>query len=256
MDEQTKKKYLIIAKSHEHRERINEANQAIMQAIQTCKMPAVSFSFGKDSLVCVDLARKIAPDILILNIDRGEGGDIQEAIDIYSKFAYAHNLNFHRVKTPRSIMQIYREAGGINVVEKKEITVNLMRGFVIANKRFKIDCAIMGLRAEESNGRKQLLKYGTFHEVKQKYRDDKIKYKCKPVLNWRGEDIWAYIISNNLPYLSFYDRAAKFSGYENARYSNWAGSAYKERGRFSILKYTMPELFNRFAVEFPEIREW
>lgn len=252
MDERSRKKYLLISKMSRYKKRLAEAKDAIQQAVDTCNMPAVSFSFGKDSLVCVDIARQIDPDILILNIDRGEGGDIQEAVDIYDRYAEGHRLNYHRVKTPRSVMQIYRDAGGINEVEKMEITSNLIRGFTTANKRFEVDCSIMGLRTEESTGRSHLRKYGTFHRTK----TGKMPYKCKPVLNWRGEEIWAYIVSNDLPYISFYDREARFDGYEKARYSNWAGSSFKEWGRIARLKYTMPELYNKFAAEFPEVREW
>jgi len=235
-----------------YKKRLAEAKNAVQQAVDTCNVPAVSFSFGKDSLVCVDIARQIDPDILVLNIDRGEGGDVREAIDMYDQDVEEHCLNYHRVSTPRSIMQIYREAGGINEVDKMEITSNLIRGFMIANKWFSVDCSIMGLRTEESTGRSHLRKFGTFHKTK----SEKIPYKCKPVLNWTGSEIWGYIVSNDLPYISFYDREARFDGYEKARYSNWAGSSFKEWGRFARLKYTMPELYNRFAVEFPEVREW
>lgn len=252
MDEKTRRKYAHIATLGSYQAHLAEAIDAIQCAVDTCSRPAVSFSFGKDSLVCMDIALRVDPNILVINIDRGEGGDITEAIKMYVEYTAKCRINFHRVKTPRTIMQIYRDAGGINVVEKAEVTMNLIRGFELANKQFSIDCSIMGLRREESKIRSYLRKYGTFHKTK----SGTTPYKCKPVLNWSGKEIWAYIVSNDLPYISYYDRAARFDGYERARYSNWAGSAYKEHGRMQKLRYIAPDLYNILAWEFPEVHEW
>jgi 3'-phosphoadenosine 5'-phosphosulfate sulfotransferase (PAPS reductase)/FAD synthetase len=110
---------------------------------------------------------------------------------------------------------------------------------------------VLGLRTEESHGRSFLIKFGTFH-----FSKIEELYLCKPVLNWTGRHIWAYIISMNAPYLRWYDYMAAIQGYERARYANWAGGFTKQAGRFVALAKYYPEEFNRFAKEFPEIREY
>ena len=128
MDELTKEKFMLVYESERYRKHLKEAIEAIQTAVEKCQTPAISFSFGKDSLVCVDIAVKIKPDILIINIDRGRGGDIDEAVKMYDEYAKEHNLNYHRVKTPKEIFEIYREAGSIENLSRKDLRANLLRG--------------------------------------------------------------------------------------------------------------------------------
>ena len=248
MEEWQKDKYLMIARLPRMERRIKEAEAAIRQAVETSSNPAVSFSFGKDSLVCVDIATKIKPDILIINIDRGKGGDLEEAVEMYDKYAKQQGWNYHRVKTPRELLDIYKEAGSITKVSREKNRANLLKGILAARKQFSIDCEITGLRTEEATGRGYLRRFGTFHFSKAENI-----WKCKPVLHWTGEDVWAYIISRNLPYLRWYDLEAPFVGYERARYSNWAGVYMAEQGRFVRLKHNYPEEYALLAKTFPEI---
>lgn len=58
------------------------------------------------------------------------------------------------------------------------------------------DTVYIGVRASESNNRKQLGMV-TF------YKD---KNMIRPIFNWTDEEIWSYIIKNNLPYNPLYDQ--------------------------------------------------
>jgi len=190
MEQWQKDQYFMTALLPRFKRRLEEAQNALKQAIKTCRNPAVSFSFGKDSLVCVDIARQIKPDILIINIDRGQGGDLEEAVEMYDNYAQKYKLNYHRVKTPKEIFEIYREAGGLSNIKREILKNNLMAGIKKAINEFDIDCLIFGLRGEESLGRKYSGKYGLFYFSK----TEEI-WKCRPVFGWKGEDVWAYIIS-------------------------------------------------------------
>lgn len=251
MDELTKEKFMLIYESGRYRKHLKEAIEAIQTAIENCKNPAVCFSFGKDSLVCLDIAAKIKPDILIINIDRGKGGDIEEAVKMYDEYAKERNLNYHRVKTPKEIFEIYKEAGSIEKLSRKNIRANLLRGIKKAREIYNIDCEIIGLRAEESRGRSYLNRYGTFH-----YSENEKIYKCKPVLHWKDDEIWAHIVGNNLPYTSWYDKEAEFDSYEKARYSNWAGLFLINKGRFARLRKNYPKEFQELATAFPEVKHY
>ena len=41
---------------------------------------------------------------------------------------------------------------------------------------------------------------------------------CYPILNWTYVDVWAYIISNNLPYHSTYDLQGEYMGWDEVRF--------------------------------------
>ena len=118
----------------------------------------------------------------------------------------------------------------------------------MAREQLKFDCEITGLRADENNERQYLRKYGTLH-----YSTAEAIWKCKPVLHWSGDDIWTYIISRELPYLRWYDLESRFVGYNEARYSNWAGLIGRTYGRITRLKYNYPREYAELARAFPEI---
>jgi len=248
INKEAQETYLLKSRLPAFKRRVAQAEQAISQAVETCKNPAISFSFGKDSLVCVDIATRIKPDILIINIDRGRGGDLDEAVEIYDTYAREQRWNYHRIKAPREIFEIYQEAGGVNKLKRGVIKKNLVAGFKTAREQLKYDCEITGLRANENNERQYLRKYGTFH-----YSTAEKTWKCKPVLYWSGDDIWTYIISRGLPYLRWYDLEARFTGYDKARYSNWAGLIGRTYGRITRLKYNYPREYAQLAKVFPEI---
>ena len=248
IDNETCEKYLLAARLPVFNRRVERALQVVKQAVETCKNPAVSFSFGKDSLVCVDIATQIKPDILIVNIDRGKGGDLEEAVEMYDKYAKQQGWNYHRVKTPREVFEIYKEAGGVTKLKRGVVNKNLLAGAGRAIKQFNIDCQVLGIRTEESKGRRYSAKHGALFVPKAS-----TVYKCRPILHWTGADVWAYIVSRNLPYLRWYDLEAPFVGYERARYANWAGIYMAEQGRFVRLKYNYPEEYALLAKTFPEI---
>jgi len=251
MNEINKRRFLLHAKTQEYQNNLVEAVLSIQQAVEKCKNPTVSFSFGKDSLVCMDMARRIKPDILVINIDRGYGGDVPDALSTYSEYFFKNKINFRQVRTPQSIFEIYHEMGDLHKINKDRVKQNLIAGVKKAIVEYNIDCSIIGLRSQESTGRSKLKNKGNFYYTK----SDGV-FHCCPVLNWTWEQIWAYIISNDLPYLEWYDLEAKADGYEYSRYSNWAGLFMFETGRIIKLKKNYPDLFNKFASEFPEVREY
>ena len=122
IDNETRETYLLRSRLPAFKRRVDQAEQAISQAVETCDNPAVSFSFGKDSLVCADIATRIKSDILIINIDRGRGGDLDEAVEMYDKYAKEQGWNYHRIKAPREIFEIYQEAGGAGKLNGERAT--------------------------------------------------------------------------------------------------------------------------------------
>lgn len=251
MDKLKKEEFKLIAQQPAYKKQLYKTAKILKKAMFECRRPVVGFSFGKDSLVCLDIARRLNPDILVINIDRGEGGDLQEAVELYEEYAQKHNLNYHRVKAPKEILEIYREAGSLDNLERNDLKKNLLAGVKKAREKYDIDCEIMGLRTEESRGRGFLRKYGMFH-----YSEPEGIYKCKPVLYWSGKQIWAYIVDNDVPYLNWYDKMAELTSYEEARYSNWAGLFMARKGRFWMLKQKYPDEFNQLAQIFPEVRNY
>jgi 3'-phosphoadenosine 5'-phosphosulfate sulfotransferase (PAPS reductase)/FAD synthetase len=117
--------------------------------------------------------------------------------------------------------------------------------------RYAFDGVAYGLRAEENRGRAMHAK--SRGAVFQYQRDH--LWGCQPIHDWTYNDVWAYIISHHVDYCAVYDRLMEMGiTPEDCRLSYWAGETKRRWGRWAILKRGWPELFNRFAAEFPEVR--
>lgn len=251
MPDAKKEQYRLTTKLPRYKRRIAEAEEAIRKVVASAENPAVSFSHGKDSLVCMEIALKIKPDILVINIDRGFGGDVPEVAEMYQRYANERGINYHRVPATKSVLDLCIEAGSVDKLSGDMMKTNLMEAVEIARKKFNVDCFITGLRAEENKRRSYIRRLGTVHFSK----SDNI-LRCNPVLNWMGEDIWAYIVSNNIPYAAWYDEHAIFHGYEESRYGSWLGVLRANEGRFVALKQFYPEEFKKAVELFPELKQY
>jgi len=97
-----------------------------------------------------------------------------------------------------------------------------------------------GMRAAESKARRLFL-MSTRGETEN---------TLQPLWNWSTEDIWAYIVTHGLPWLSIYDHLGP-----EAR-NGLIGKNGREHGRLAYLKLHYPEAFRRACELFGEAREY
>jgi phosphoadenosine phosphosulfate reductase len=64
------------------------------------------------------------------------------------------------------------------------------------------DSVVLGVRWSESNGRSKLPMVGFW----------KGKIVVRPIIDWKDEDVWEFIKTNNLPYCKLYDEGQKRIG--------------------------------------------
>jgi 3'-phosphoadenosine 5'-phosphosulfate sulfotransferase (PAPS reductase)/FAD synthetase len=116
-----------------------------------------------------------------------------------------------------------------------------------------LDTVLLGLRQEESAIRRMhLRKFGPLF-----YSESDKSWHCNPIHDWTWLDVWAYIISNHLDYNRAYDRLEEIGvAPEHQRVGPLAVEQVLGYGQMAILKRGWPELFNRFASEHPEAREY
>jgi len=110
----------------------------------------------------------------------------------------------------------------------------------------------LGLRIEESDQRRMVLGHrkGLYHAKSRKL------WTCCPLYRWSGRDIWAYLVMRELPWAKLYDAP----GQDRERLRNdvvfLAGSGSIRHGQFVFWKQYYPDLFNRLAARWPEIRRY
>ena len=82
--------------------------------------------------------------------------------------------------------------------------------------KYSFTHALIGLRKNESSKRMLFLKEKTIHS--RKISNEKKILDCYPLANFSAQEIWTYIVTNNIPYPSTYDLLAKFRPYEEIRF--------------------------------------
>jgi len=212
----------------------------------------VSFSGGKDSLVLLDLVRRVIPDAPAAMFD--SGCELRQTYDVLEYYAV------DIIESRLGLIEMCRHGGywGYETPVDPDATFDFdeilvyepARRFVSTNN---LDVVALGLRGEESTGRYFNSRIGG----ELYYAKGVGVWHLTPLAFWSVADIWAYIASQGLEYNRAYDKLAELGvPRERQRISTILGSVAAAFGRYVYLKKIDPDLWNRLAAEFPKIRSY
>lgn len=249
-----REKYLLLAASGRYKKLLKQTNEIIQDALHRPGEWAISFSGGKDSTVMADL--------LFRNGWRGRG--------IYFWYSKYENQ-------PENDQQVQwaNEHYGFEIIRRKcygayDAWVDCGYFFAHPETKHEKSCAraisasfksesnkfksnfFIGMCKDESRRRKiTLSQKGVIYETQTRQG-----LTCCPLANWTGTDIWAYIVSQGLPYLSVYD----LPHWPREKIRNELTVIYCPdlvlRGEFLQYRMAYPDLFQKLCHEFPEIRQY
>jgi len=229
--------------------RIKQARATVAEALEKMQNPYIAFSTGKDSAVMAHLIWQQAPSVRAVYFDADCA--FPESTALLERYeAASHPI----VRWPcESILETMRRIGGptSDRCEAETMRSTVYRPIKSLLTEYRFDGVFLGLRDEESPGRRKLAQVrGLLFWQK---RD--ALWECLPVARLTYMDIWAYIVTNGVDYCAVYDKQMELGlDPEDCRLSYWAGETKRRWGRWAILKRGWPELFNSFAAEFPEVR--
>lgn len=175
---------------------VRHSLEILEEAINKWSPIAVACSFGKDSIVVLDLARRLNPDIQVFCIVTRYKPQITMSFKRYVSSLWDLNI-----KTYRSIVllpfEIYKTKPGKCCVELKVIPTR------DAIEELKLAAWITGLRVDEGETRHN------FKEVEE--------YECglakvNPILNWTEVDVWKYTALRGLPVNPLYGQGYRSLG--------------------------------------------
>jgi len=253
-------KYRLHAKLPVFQRRVDESLSMVKQAI--AEIPgtwAVSYSGGKDSTVMLDLCVRAGWKGPILYQTYGELETLPDNIKMVNWARDYYGLDVHIKEAPGEF-EVYRDVGHffIEPTTPKEWAAvrrwyrNAFGELSKYAKRQGWVGQFLGLRIEESDQRRMVLG----HRKSLYYAKSRKLWTCCPLYNWNGRDIWAYLVSNDLPWASIYDAP----GQDRERLRNdivfLAGSGSIRHGQFVFWKKYFPDLFNRLAMEWPDVRRY
>lgn len=211
----------------QYRARVEQTKHEIHQSFPKYKRPYVAYSGGKDSVVTTHLCLQ------------------EKNVELFH-----WNYQKHLMPFEDEIIQNAYKFGEVDLTvrtskkygsEKSARHEHIMGAmFMHLSQLIKEkgwDLAILGLRKEEGVKRRhrcnaENLKFMKEYGITMYY----------PVRDWGWMDIWAYIVSNNLPYPRIYDSLAQFRGYDRVRFTTFFDDEFERFG--NIENVLMPEFKN------------
>lgn len=235
---------LIWAKMEQYQRKKSATSEIIGEMLKAAQKPYIAFSCGKDSSVLADLILRQNPKIKMRFISSGETRLIHNIDDVIEYFKQKYEADIEEINIDRifgkgwecATFDEQRKAGRRDIQS-------------IDNSGY--DAVFMGLRKQESRGRAITLRMckteglppGTYKYKEREY------YRFCPIMDWRTEDIAAYIAENSLPVLDWYNKY----GFEARTTARLTGDAVRQNAIF-YLKLYRPESYAILTERFPELK--
>jgi len=249
MDESFRRSCLLHAHLSSYEWHVGQAQAVIARALEKASHPYIAFSTGKDSTCIAHLVWQEHPEVPAVYYDADCA--FPESTALLARYEAAGKSIIHWPCEP--ILETMRRVGGptSDRCEAETMRSTVYRPIKSLLAKHHFDGVFLGLRNEESYGRQRLA------EVRGQlfWQKRDALWECIPIANWTYLDVWSYIVINDIDYCAAYDKQMELGlDAEDCRLSYWAGETKRRWGRWAVLKRGWPELFNRFAAEFPEVR--
>jgi phosphoadenosine phosphosulfate reductase len=206
--------------------KVEQAKAAIRDAL-AIGPSYVACSWGKDSTVLLHLCQSIGSDIPVISFAHPDRKffDYERVITAYCQ---AHPTNLITIDLP-----------GDHVPDK-----------VAATKLWEqYPMAIVGVRREESAHRaKAIARYGLIHQFQSGARAK--SWRCFPLGYWGWKDVWAYIVSHDLPFLDAYNHQPLDRGRTTDHLSKATNKRW-QRTRLEGFATIAPEYYSHLREQYP-----
>lgn len=175
-------RFRLHAQMPEYKRRKEKAQALIADGLTKCAAPYVACSFGKDSAVLLHLVLRHLPDVSVRFIRWQESDIIDNYADTIDAWRQRFPINL-------SILDLRRDSLDDSVSDRWQQLQSVAPA----------DGYFIGLRAEESKGRRMTLRtMGAICQLKSGL------WRIAPLAWWSTDDVAAYTIEHELPVLDTY----------------------------------------------------
>jgi len=170
----------------------------------------VLFSGGKDSLVCLDLAYKAWKDNFKVIYIEITGNTHPKCNKYVHKVTSEYGLELIHLKYDRDFFDILKKYGYPSFMsERARWCLNRFKDRPMSefSRNNTVNLTVGGIKQGDSYKRKKWISKhainGVVFSVQKRYYG---RVQVYPVYDWNNEDIWNYIIENNLPLNPLYNK--------------------------------------------------
>lgn len=251
-----KEMYILHSLTKGYKYRINEAMLEAGKELKEIKGNHVlSYSGGKDSTVLLDICVKAGfkGDLIQFFYSKYENPSLNmDMADIQSE---KYGLKLYRLKCYSS-KEVWDEAGRFFVVPSNDLEKKLVKkvatDFGKQSKKISeqngYTLHFIGMRKAESKQRKMTLG----HKGLTYYAKTRKSFTCCPIGKLTDDDIWAYIVSNHLPYISYYDNPLFDRRKIRNELTYFCARKAVFQGVVETYKFIYPEIFAELRAKYPE----
>ena len=238
-------RYTIHSRSSRYLKRVAETKELIKEALKFMENPYVAFSCGKDSSVLAHLVLQ-QRDMPLRFLSSGETRIVHNIDDIIGWFK-DRGATVEEILVDRVFSEEWKNA---TWTEQRKAGRHDMELLNVGNW----DGIFMGLRIEESPNRKRsllMLQTEGLPPFCYRYKETNKKrgniIRCCPLARWTTDDIGAYLVTNNIPFLRQYHN----HGMESRTTARLTGDAVRQYV-LSDIKRDNPEGWRKLVKRFPE----
>lgn len=224
---------------------------------------AVSTSWGKDSVVLLSLAASVRPEITVIHGRYSHPAEQLSDIDrvrdeVLSREDMAR-VRYIEVTCPGE-WEMFERAGCAFLDAETSCQKNALKwwreGFLQSMKDAMTSAGstgvFIGMRQDESRARRMNIALRGAAYVKA----DGVAVAL-PLARWSGNDVWARLISSDLPWLRMYDVADQRDRARSSFAWGAAGSsAIVRHGAWTTWRDAYPDEYQMWIDRFPELKRW
>lgn len=247
-----KQLYTYNAGKQNYIDKVEKAIRLIKEAVKMKKKMSISCSYGKDSIVLLDLVFQVTKNVTVIQSDSGyQLPDTYRIREHYEKKLNYKTVIVNQLLPFEEFLKIYgmQSINRTRSQHKNVVQITKKDRLTEKAKENGIELTFWGLRKAESKARdKFLINRNLF------YNNTKKMWFCSPLSYFTSTDIWTYIFTNKLEYPNFYDMQNCGKTREWIRNTSWVTTDGANKGTLVWLKYNFPEYFDKLAKNFKEVK--
>jgi len=191
---------------------------------------AMSTALGAPGCAIMSMLSDISKDVYVFNLETGY--QFPETLELRDRIVEKYGIPIHEVKSKQSVEEMEAEHGGPLYTHNTDLCCHIRKVIPLSTALEGREAYITGIRREETSTRA--------NAAIVEWDPKRNCVKVNPLANWNKNQLWSYILDNDVPYNPLHDMGYPSIGCwpctravgqgEDERSGRWSGSAKTECG--------------------------